>query len=102
MNPSIERSDPHSSERLVELASEARERLLLSVEALDRKRHELAKPITAVVTTLDAARRGLARPSTLVVGAVIATGLVGAIIGIALTRKRRRRSGMRIFWRAVP
>jgi hypothetical protein len=73
--------DPESTEALVARATEARDRLLKSVEALDRKRHQLVKPVVL-------AERNL-QPALAVGAALLATGLLAAV-AIRATRNSAR------------
>jgi hypothetical protein len=101
--------DPDSTDALIERANQARARLLHSVEALDRKRHQLAKPVRAVGRTLEVVGGPRLQAALLVGGAVLVSGVVAAVAlrnrreasRSLLTLLRPKRSFLaEVLWRA--
>jgi hypothetical protein len=82
-------ADPESTEALVERANEARERLLVSVQALDRKRHQLARPVRAVGRTLEVVGGRQLQLALVVGGALLGSGLLAAV-ALRVRRSRAR------------
>jgi len=100
MTPNRSTQEP-DKEQLVQQAVDARERLFKSVEALDRKRHQLTHPI-ATVNTMLGTGSGNRKPALLGLGAVVGMATVAAII----VHRRRARAAShvearRTFWRGV-
>ena len=86
---------PDGADALVERATAVRERLLGTLEALDRKRHALTAPVAAVEHTLAVAARG-AGPALLASGVVVAV-----VTGVGMAAQARRQRARRTRWSAV-
>jgi hypothetical protein len=72
--------DPDSTEALLERANQVRNRLLESVEALDRKRHQLTRPVLAVGRTLEVVGGRRLQPALMVGGALLVSGALAAVV----------------------
>ena len=86
-DPSV---DPESTEALVARADRARARFLHSVDALDRKRHQLARPARAVGKTLEIVAAPTFQPAVVVVGALASAAVLTAVVVQARRREQRR------------
>lgn len=96
-------NDKTRQEMLVHQADQVRERLLLVVDELDRKRHDLAHPVRTL-------RRQLPPPIAIAVlgaAALITVGTVGYFVTHRIAKRRRARRvvlhapGKPTFWSEV-